>query len=1129
MLGTDGRIDLGVRKARLLFAALAVHAGTPITIDALGEILWPGARPAAWEANLHAHISRLRRALDPTRSRGTDSQLETHGQAYTLQLAPDELDMRRFERLAAAGRAAFARGEAESAAGLLGDAVAEWRGPVLADFAGESFVVDVARHLDELRIVTVAQRIEADLVLGRDAELVAELEALVQAHPLREELWQLLMLALYRAGRQADALRRFADVRSVLVEQLGIEPGPALRALERAILDQDPSLVAAPHSVAAESAPVLVLPAWLEPPRDGFVGRRQELATVLAARPGAAGRMLYLVEGEPGVGKTRLVREAAAQLSARGMAVVGGRCSEEPLHAFQPFAEAVERLAAPGAQEDPALTMLAAIVPGAEPSDIPIADAEAMQYALFRALSETLVEDRLGGSPILVLDDLQWASSEALRVLAHVLRNDEAGDLLVLATARDTEVSPALDALVAELARDGRIVKVSLDNLTPNEVGDLIDVRGTPADVDELFKLTEGNPFYVEQMLRHVAESGGHLDESAVPDSVRDTIARRLLRFPDATRRVLGIAAVVGPEFALNVLAAVGNHTEEEADELLAPALAARVVSERHDRIGSYAFTHALIRQALLDGLGVARITRVHRSVAQAFEALPARDAYAAEIAFHHLVAAADGTDPLPGVQWARVAAERANARFAYLDAVTVLRRAVAVLDGSPHDPGADFQCALLLELAAAEESGGLVDQRAATLERAYDLSQAAGPETRALVVVQGFGPTTLVDEEWHRRGRAVFAELDEGSALHTVIGALLSFAEASEPGGAAQTLAATALERGRALPAAERGIVLAATRRALIAGQSPAEAVAHAEEVVDAAREGGGPGDRTAALSDLRQTLLAAGDLERSDAVAREYEALAEKLRIPRYLAGVEQRRAMRALLNGRFADAEAHAAEAVALQPTPEYFEGLAVQLFAIRFEQGRLLEVRDAVHEFAATAQRPAWQLGEAMLLAEIGESDLARAGLMPFVETEFETVPSDPLWFAALACAAHAAALLGDHDAARVITDLLRPHAEWVIVLGEGAVCWGSVHRVLGPLTAMLGDRDRAIVHYETAARVHERLGALPFLAYDRLGLAQLFLEDDPDDVVAIELARTGLALARRFDQRSLLNRYEALPA
>jgi DNA-binding SARP family transcriptional activator len=1130
VLGSGGRIDLGVRKARLLFGALAVQAGTPVTVDALGEILWPERRPSAWEANLHAHVSRLRRALDPERSRGADSRLVTHGQSYVLRLEPHELDVRRFEQLAAAGRAALARSEAGAAATLLADATAQWRGPVLADFANEPFVSAVARHLDELRVVTVAQRIEAELAAGRDAVLVGELEALVQAHPLREELWQLLMLALYRTGRQSDALRRFAEVRTILVEELGIEPGPALRNLERSILEHDPTLTLTRDETATAPVATPKPAAWLEPPPDGFVGRRRELDTIIGAAPGATGRrMLLLVEGEPGVGKTRLVREAVTRFCAMGMAVVGGRCSEEPLHAFQPLAEAVERLSGTDASRDPARTILAAIAPGAEPSGMPIADAEAMQYALFRALSETLVAERLGGPPVLVLDDLQWASSEALRVLAHLLRDDDAGDLLVLATARDTELSPALDALVAELARDGRIVKVALDNLTPSEVGDLVGARGTPADVDELFELTEGNPFYVEQVLRHVAESGGRLDESAVPDSVRDTIARRMLRFPDATRRLLGIAAVIGPEFALTVLAAVGNHTEDEVDELLAPAVATRVISEHVDRVGSYAFTHALIRHALLDGLGAARTTRVHRSIARAFEALPARDAYAAEIAFHYLAASADGSDPLPGVQWARVAAERANARFAYLDAVIVLARADSVLEATPHDPGAAYRCELLIELAAAQDSGGLAADRAATLERAYLLAQDASSEMCARVVVEGFGPTTLVPEEWHIRARDVFARLVDGSTPHTVLAALLAFAEESEPGPAAQTLAALALERCPSLPVAERGVVLAATLRPLMTSQTPAQSVAHAQAVVDAAMEGGMPGDRTTALSGLRQALLSAGDLDRSDAVAREYEALAEKLRIPRYLAGVEQRRAMRALLSGRFADAEAHATEAVALQPIPEYFEGLAVQLFAIRFEQGRLLEVRDAVSEFAATARRPAWQLGEAMLLAEIGETEHAQAVLAPFVETKFATVPHDPLWFAALACAANAAARLADHRAAVIVTELLRPHVDRVIVLGEGAVCWGSVHRLLGPLASLLGAKESAIFHHERAARVHEQLGALPFLAYDRLGLAEILFADAPRSDVAVELARTGVVLARRFDQRSLLKRYEALPA
>jgi DNA-binding SARP family transcriptional activator/DNA polymerase III delta prime subunit len=616
--GPDGMVDLGLRKARLLFATLALRGGHPVASDTLAEALWPVGLPGAWESTLQAHVSRLRRALDPERKRRDASRIETRGNAYALRVDDDEVDARRFETLAASGRAALARGEAAEASALLTRALGEWRGAVLVDFADEPCIAVEARRLEESRLGAAVLRLDAELQLGHHATAVAELEVLVEANTLREDIWELLLVALYRSGRQADALRRYAQVRGILVQELGIEPGPALRDLEGAILRQDVQLDRAPSTLATAGASrTRELPAWLDVPRVTFVGRDSQLESVLLAwrtTLDTSPRALVLIEGEPGVGKTQLAREVARALHDEGAAVVGGRCVEEALHAFQPFAEVVDGIDAQDTSSpldsDPARIVLSSIAthPDDAVAAMPIQDGEAMQYALFRALSALLTSTRLGAPPVLVLDDVHWGSPAALQVLAHVLRDDQRGRLLVVATARDTEVSPALDSLLAEMQRDHRLQRVPLGNLSSDDVARMIDAGDSNATSADVFRLTEGNPFYVEQMLRHVAESGGELDDETLPDSVRDTVARRLLRLRAETRRILGVAAVVGQEFSLSVLADVGGYSVEVADDLLDEARTARVVTERTGRVGSYAFTHGLIRNVLRDGLGAARV-----------------------------------------------------------------------------------------------------------------------------------------------------------------------------------------------------------------------------------------------------------------------------------------------------------------------------------------------------------------------------------------------------------------------------------------------------------------------------------------------------------------------------------------
>jgi DNA-binding SARP family transcriptional activator len=261
-------------------------------------------------------VSRLCKLLEPERPRGEAARaLATRPPGYVLRLDEDELDLHRFERLVEDSRTA----DPATAAGLLRDALALWRGPPLADLAYEPFAQPEIARLEEARLAALEHRIEADLALGRHDEVVGELEGLTAEHPLRERLRGQQMLALYRSGRQAEALDSYRTARVVLVEELGIEPGRRLRELHQAILEQDPGL----DPRVPEEAPSTT--------RGGtFVGREREFGELVAGLEDAfAGRgRLFLLDGEPGIGKSRLAEELAARAKARGAAVLVGRCWE---------------------------------------------------------------------------------------------------------------------------------------------------------------------------------------------------------------------------------------------------------------------------------------------------------------------------------------------------------------------------------------------------------------------------------------------------------------------------------------------------------------------------------------------------------------------------------------------------------------------------------------------------------------------------------------------------------------------------------------------------------------------------------------------------------------------------------
>ena len=293
----DGRVvALKRAKQRALLAILLLHANEPVASDRLIEDLWAGRPPATAAKVLQTYVSQLRKAL------GNDV-IVTGPAGYELRVEPDGLDLHRFERLVTEARGA----EPPAAAQSLREALALWRGPPLAEFAYEPWAQGEIGRLEELHLAALQDRIDADLALGRAGELVGELERLVAEHPLAERLRGQLMLALYRSGRQAEALEAYRSARETLVEPLGIEPGSALRRLERAILDQDPELDLVPAAPGVGPAPSL------RPRSTSFVGRKRELREIRALLSRADVRLLTLT-GAGGTGKTRLAVEATAGL-----------------------------------------------------------------------------------------------------------------------------------------------------------------------------------------------------------------------------------------------------------------------------------------------------------------------------------------------------------------------------------------------------------------------------------------------------------------------------------------------------------------------------------------------------------------------------------------------------------------------------------------------------------------------------------------------------------------------------------------------------------------------------------------------------------------------------------------------
>jgi DNA-binding SARP family transcriptional activator len=312
-----GEVSLGGPKPRALLAVLLLHANEVVPADRLIDELWGEDSPEHAATALRVNVSRLRKALP-------QDVLTTRSPGYLIQIEADELDLHRFERLVDEGRSLLARGLPTGASERLRDALLLWRGSALADFAYESFAQAAIARLEEIRLAALELRIDADLALRRHDELVGELEALVAKHPLRERLRTYLMMALYRSGRQPEALGAYQDARRTLVDELGIDPSPALRELEQKILRQDPSLdveTSAPASVREVAERSILVAITQEPRVDALLA----IAEPLVRHPP---RVMILVRLVADAAELRpasaWLEERRSELEARG---VGARAA----------------------------------------------------------------------------------------------------------------------------------------------------------------------------------------------------------------------------------------------------------------------------------------------------------------------------------------------------------------------------------------------------------------------------------------------------------------------------------------------------------------------------------------------------------------------------------------------------------------------------------------------------------------------------------------------------------------------------------------------------------------------------------------------------------------------------------
>jgi AAA ATPase domain len=840
-------------------------------------------------------------------------------------------------------------------------------------------------------------------------------------------------------------------------------------------------------------------PAHAGRPSRPFVGREQELAELASVlEEGASGRgSLVLVTGEPGIGKTRLTAELAGLGARRGVCVATGRCWEQGgAPPYWPWLQVVR--ARGGDLEE----LVAGTGPPAPQRAPPTAVPEGERLRLFDAVGRLLAAASSERPILVVIDDLHAADEPSLLLLRFLGEALADARILLVASYREAEKRVReRSELFAELARVGS--RIALRGLTPADIEAYVatatGVTVSGQAVARLHEVTGGNPYFLEEVVRLLA-AGDALDSLddpgkdpllRVPDEVRTLIRRRVAGLPRDAVSALRLAAVIGREFDLRLLESASRLTTARLMTVLAEAAAVGLVAGVSATPLRYSFVHDLVRETLYDDLPPRRRLELHLAVGRLLEAVHGDDLdpYLSEIARHLFIAA-----PLGGadqaVEYLVRAGDRASAVLGYEDAAVHYRHALELLatprSGTRHGRGD-----LLLRLGDAQWRSGDGSAARLTFERAIDAGRRTGdPEVLARAAL---GSLTALGFP------LLYSRFQVGGPVVALLDEALAALPAGDSSLRARLLARLALEVGSGNEPVERRVAIseqaiAMARRvgdseALVAalhsrqgalttpGRAP-ERLAHTEEMLRVAKETVNPELEFLAHNARLHCFLEVCDRWGMETETQAMATIAEQMRQPFYRWHTVCLRALAATLDGRFADAERLAHEALELgrlrqSEYPAYVFPYA-QMLAIRWAQGRLAELWPEIDDHGERFPWiPRWR--EALAAAELGDEEAARRELERHAVRGFAELPRDGLWILHLSSLAEACVLVGDERRGLRLYELLLPHA------GDNAVAYtlqpfGPVALRLGMLAALLerwGDADR---HFATALRRCEDLSA-----------------------------------------------------
>ncbi|HEY3669413.1 MAG TPA: AAA family ATPase, partial [Acidimicrobiia bacterium] len=815
--------------------------------------------------------------------------------------------------------------------------------------------------------------------------------------------------------------------------------------------------------------------------RFGFVGRARELETLHDVRKSAhasrRGQVIF-VAGEPGIGKTALLAQVARVAHSQGALVLFGHADEDLGVAYQPWIEAFRTLVRDGDADlvlelpEAQRAVLARLVPEVGDSAARIADPGTERMLLLEAATELLVAASKRSSVFVVLDDAHWADTATVTLLRHVIVSGATMNLTIACTYRDTDVARGdpLTALLADLHRQPNVQRVQLAGLDDDELVELVtaaaghELAGDGHGLAQaLHRETDGNPFFTAELLRHLGETAGIVQDAdgrwsvaedlahlGLPSSVREVVGRRVERLGTEAARVLCLASVLGREFDVGLLATLAELDEDALISLLDAAVIAAVLVEggAADR---YRFAHALMQHSLYDELSPARRQRAHRHVAESLErgaAVP--DAAALAELAHHWLAAARSVDVDKAIHYVRRAGDAARDALAPDDAIRWYEQALGLV-ADQRRPDERARAQLLAELGAAQRQTGHPEARG-TLLRAAALAEGLDDTDVLVRSALGFLVANVMvgDEDLKRIAAAALERV--GSGPTAVRARLLStFARAHDATlewQARRELSLQALDTARRCDDDATLVdVITQTHMSLATPDRLPETIENLEHAVGLADQ----------LEDLhlqfttRHYFLTvcyqACDVARAETTVDELEAIKDRSGLPQHRYDTQNTLVGRILLAGRVDDAEnanERALEMGTAASAPDAFSSFSAILSNIRRHQGRLDEIVDFFLDIVRDnpsigALRPA----VAAMLGELGRLDEADERLAVESARDFD-LPYDMTWLMGMARFLDAAASTGDRSAARTLVGRVAPYASQIIT-PAGSLILGATAR------------------------------------------------------------------------------------